>query len=77
MLLVAGLGLLAAGLIAPEPTFLLAQAASLGLGLTLLTGLLGPRHERADVAAPRHARKPSHSRIEVGSTRTPPRAPAR
>ena len=39
-LLVAGLALLAAGLIAPEPTFLLAQAASLGLGLTLLTGLL-------------------------------------
>ena len=75
VLLVAGLGLLAAGLIAPEPTFLLAQAASLGLGLTLLTGFfargmsgrrrrLGPRKE------------PLQSRIEVGSTR-PPQRPAR
>ena len=39
-LLVVGIVLLAAGLIAPEPTLLLAQAASLGLALTLLAGLL-------------------------------------
>ena len=39
-LLVVGIALLAAGLIAPEPTLLLAQGASLGLVLTLLAGLL-------------------------------------
>lgn len=39
-LLVVGVALLAAGLIAPEPTLLLAQGASLGLALTLLAGLL-------------------------------------
>ena len=38
-LLVVGIVLLAAGMIAPEPTLLLAQAASLGLVLTLLAGL--------------------------------------
>jgi len=72
MLLVVGLGLLATGLIAPEPTFLLAQAASLGLGLTLLTGLLvrGMSGQRRRVA-PR--KESSHSRIEVGSTRIPQR----
>ncbi len=71
-LLLAGLALLAAGLIAPEPTFLLAQAASLGLGLTLLTGLLarGMSGRRRRVP-PR--KEPSHPRLEVGSTRTPPR----
>ncbi len=72
VLLVAGLGLLAAGLIAPEPTFLLAQAASLGLGLTLLTGLLarGMSGRRRRVV-PR--KESSHSRVEVGSTRIPQR----
>jgi hypothetical protein len=75
VLLVAGLGLLAAGLIAPEPAFLLAQAASLGLGLTLLTGLLARGMSgRRRRAPPR--KEASHSRVEVGSTRTPPRTPA-
>jgi hypothetical protein len=71
-LLVVGLGLLAAGLIAPEPTFLLAQAASLGLGLALLTGLLSRGMSgRGRRVIPR--KESSHSRIEVGSTRTPQR----
>ena len=39
-LLTMGMALLAAGLIAPEPTLLLAQAACLGLALTLLAGML-------------------------------------
>ena len=39
-LLTMGVALLAAGLIAPEPTLLLAQAACLGLVLTLLAGML-------------------------------------
>jgi hypothetical protein len=75
VLLVAGLGLLAAGWIAPEPSFLLAQAASLGLGLTLLTGLLarGMSGRRRRVPPRKEA---SHARIEVGSTRTPPRPPS-
>ena len=62
--------LLAAGLIAPEPAFLLAQAASLGLGLTLLTGLFarGMSGRRRRVP-PR--KETSHSRVEVGSTRSP------
>ena len=75
VLLAAGLALLVAGLIAPEPAFLLAQAASLGLGLTLLTGLFarGMSGRRRRVPPRKEA---SHSRIEVGSTRTPPRPPA-
>jgi hypothetical protein len=40
VLLTAGIAILAAGLVAPEPTLLLAQGASLGVGLTLLAGFL-------------------------------------
>ena len=59
-LLVVGIALLAAGLIAPEPTLLLAQAASLGLVLTLLAGLLERvmtgRRRRTDVRKNRPVR---------------------
>jgi hypothetical protein len=76
-LLVLGVALLAAGLIAPEPTLLVAQAASLGLALTLLAGLL----ERGVAGRRRRTairKEPSSSRInvELGSTQTPFRAPA-
>jgi hypothetical protein len=72
-LLAVGLALLAAGLVAPEPTFLLAQAASLGLALTLLAGLLqrGVSRRRRTAAH----KEPSHARIELGSTHSPYRAP--
>ncbi len=68
VLLAAGIALLAAGLIAPEPTLLAAQAASLGLVLTLLAGLLERGAARRRQAAAR--KEPSSSRIEVGSTHT-------
>jgi hypothetical protein len=74
VLLIVAVVLLATGLIAPEPTLLLAQAASLGLVLTLLAGLL----ERG-VARRRHRtipRKESTSAlVELGSTRTPLSSP--
>ena len=65
-LLVVGVALLATGLIAPEPTLLLAQAASLGLALTLLAGMLerGVARRRRFVAH----KDFSGSRIEVGSS---------
>ena len=64
-LLIVGVALLATGLIAPEPTLLLAQAACLGLALTLLAGLLerGVARRRRFVAH----KDFSGSRIEVGS----------
>ncbi len=69
-LLVVGIVLLAAGMIAPEPTLLLAQAASLGLVLTLLAGLL----ERS-VTRRRHRttarQEPSGAPVELGSSHTP------
>jgi len=67
-LLMMGMALLAAGLIAPEPTLLLAQAACLGLVLTLLAGMLerGAARRRRMIAR----KEPSSSRIEVGSTHT-------
>lgn len=51
-LIAAGLALLSAGAVAPEPTLLLAQAACLGLTLTLLAGLLerGVARRRRKVA---------------------------
>ena len=65
MLLGVGVALLAAGLIAPEPTLLLAQAACLGLVLTLLAGLLerGAARRRALAGG-----EPPSSRVEIGST---------
>ena len=65
-LLTLGVALLAAGLIAPEPTLLLAQAACLGLALTLLAGLLerGAARRRRTLAG----REPSSALIEIGST---------
>jgi hypothetical protein len=68
-LLVVALVLLGAGAIAPEPTLLLAQAASLGLVLTLLAGLL----ERSVTRHRRRAtiQESSSSRVELGSTRLP------
>ncbi len=65
-LLTMGVALLAAGLIAPEPTLLLAQAACLGLVLTLLAGLLerGVARRRRALAG----KEPSSSLVEIGST---------
>ena len=67
-LLTMGMALLAAGLIAPEPTLLLAQAACLGLVLTLLAGMLerGVTRRRRMLAR----NEPSSSRVELGSTHT-------
>jgi len=64
-LLTLGVALLAVGLIAPEPTLLLAQAACLGLVLTLLAGLLerGAARRRRTLAG----REPSSSLVEIGS----------
>jgi hypothetical protein len=73
-LLTIGMALLAAGLIAPEPTLLLAQAACLGLVLTLLAGLLergAARRRRRFVG-----REPSSSLVEIGSTHSGFRKPA-
>ncbi len=71
-LFVLGLALLAAGLIAPEPTLLLAQAAVLGLVLALLAGLL----ERGLIGRrPPPRKEPSSSRVElrtVGAITPPP-----
>jgi hypothetical protein len=69
VLLVLGIALTAAGLIAPEPTFLLVQAASLGLVLSFLAGLL----ERGMTRQQRRAairKEPSNARVELGSTHT-------
>jgi hypothetical protein len=65
-LLTMGMALLATGLIAPEPTLLLAQAACLGLVLTLLAGMLerGTARRRRVLAR----KEPSSSRVELGST---------
>jgi hypothetical protein len=73
-LLALAVGLLAAGLIAPEPTLLLAQAASLGLPLVLLAAFLerGAARRRRG-AAPK---EPSGSRIELGSSRAVAAPPA-
>ncbi len=62
-LFVAGVALLAAGLIAPEPTLLLAQAAVLGLVLALLAGLL----ERGLIGRRRDpsGKEPSSSRVDL------------
>ena len=67
-LLAMGMALLAAGLIAPEPTLLLAQAACLGLALTLLAGMLerGVARRRRMIAS----RDLSSARFDVGSTHT-------
>jgi hypothetical protein len=67
-LLTAGMVLLATGLVAPEPTLLLAQAACLGLVLTLLAGMLerGVARRRRILAR----KEPSSSRVELGSTHT-------
>ncbi len=73
-LLAACIGIVAAGFVAPEPTLLFAQAASLGLVLALLAGLF----ERRVVARHRRfvPRAESPSRLaELGSTRTPPVQP--
>jgi hypothetical protein len=67
-LFAAGIALLATGLISPEPTLLMAQAASLGLMLTLLAGLLERRvSRRYRIAA---LQEPSSHRIEAGASRT-------
>ncbi len=73
-LLTIGVVLLAAGLIAPEPTLLLAQAACLGLVLTLLAGLLerGAARRRRALAGS----EPSSSMLEIGSTHSGFRAAA-
>ncbi len=67
-LLAVAIALLAAGLIAPEPTLLLGQGASLGLVLTLLAGLLerGVSGRRKILVQ----REPSSSLVEVASTHT-------
>jgi hypothetical protein len=68
-LLVLALTLFGAAFVSPDATFLVAQAASLGVLLALATGalnrILARRHSQ-----PRIAEVPN-SRVEVGSTRTP------
>jgi hypothetical protein len=74
VLLLLALALLAVGSIAPEPTLLFAQAATLGLTLTLLAGFL----ERKVMGKHRQRglpKEPSHPRVELGSTHTLPRSP--
>lgn len=68
------LAILIPGAIAPEPTLLFAQAASLGIALTLLTGLLDRGAVRRRDAVP--GTEASHVSPEPGSVRTPHRAPA-
>ncbi|MCE5269478.1 MAG: hypothetical protein LLG00_16500 [Planctomycetaceae bacterium] len=66
-LLVLAVTLMAAGLIAPEGTFLLTQASSLGLGLVLLAGVLERRvagRSRRRAAMPKAL---SGLRVEVAS----------
>jgi len=67
-LLVFALTMLSAGAIFPETTLLLAQAASLGLVLTLLAGLLNRGVARRRIA---RVSEISNSRVELGSTRAP------
>lgn len=73
-LLVASVLLLAAGLIATEPTLLLAQAASLGLVLALLAGML-ERGVTRRLRRTRVHKEPHGALAEVGSTHAPRRAP--
>jgi len=63
--------LAAAGLIAPEPSLLLAQAAGLGLALALAAGLLerGAARRRRRRTVSRN--EPKSARIDLGSTRAP------
>jgi hypothetical protein len=68
-LFTAGVALIAMGLIAPEPTLLIAQAASLGLMLTLLAGLLERGVSRRYRVVVR--KEPSSAPIEASSTRLP------
>jgi len=71
-LFAAAVVLVAAGLIYPAPTMLVAQAAVLGLGLTLLAGLLHrtmSRYRRPSIP------EKSSSVIEISSTRTRYRRP--
>jgi hypothetical protein len=70
VLLVWALALLGAGVIAPEPTLLFAQAASLGLVLALVAGLLDRTVARR--RAPTKSAESSHSRLELAATRLPP-----
>ncbi len=75
-LLTVGMVLLASGLIVPEPTLLLAQAASLGLALSLLAGFLDRGAGRRRSRTPFRKESSSASRIEVGSTHAPYRVPS-
>ena len=68
-LLIVGIGLLAIGLIAPEPTLLLAQAAGLGLILALLAGLLERGVTRRFRRMVVH-KEPSGIRVDLGSSQT-------
>ena len=73
-LLIVGLALLAAEFIAPEATLLLAQAASLGLALALLAGLLERSATRRLRRTPLR-KEPVSAMAELGSTRTRIRPP--
>lgn len=72
-LLVAGMVLLSIGLLYPEPALLVSQAASLGLGLALVAGLL----ERSVARRRRETPSPEApvSILEEGSTETQYRPP--
>jgi len=74
-LLVVGIVLLCVGQLWPEPTVLFAQAAGLGLALTLLAGLLerGVARRRRVVLFP----EPGSAELEKGSSDTlyQPRGP--
>ncbi len=71
-LLIWALALASVGMVAPEPALLFAQAASLGLALVLLAGLLDRMAARRRRTAKHPASSPS--RLESASTRVPPRS---
>ncbi len=70
-LLLLGVALPAAGLIAPAPTMLFAQAAALGLALALVAGMLERAARRRRAAA---EGEPSSSRFELrtADAKSPP-----
>ena len=69
VLLALGIGILAVGAMAPEPTLLLAQAASLGLALTLAASLVDRGVGRRRRLTARVM--PAAAAIEPGSSRRP------
>jgi hypothetical protein len=73
ILLVGAVGLGAAAAIYPEPALLLAQAASLGVVLTIVAGVFQGRAARRRVGPPREG---SDAGLERSSTQTHRRPPS-